>query len=151
VGGGTYSNVLSTPADLTQTSLENGIQDLMDFVDDQSLKIRVTPKCLVVPTALNFTARKLLESDYTVGSADNDVNPVNGLFTDLVVSPYLTDADGWFIISDIPHGLTWYNRRSSEIVRDNEFDTQNLKFLTTSRFSSGFTDSRGVYGSEGAA
>lgn len=151
VGGGTYRNQLSTASDLTQTSLETAIQDLMDFVDEQSLKIRVTPKCLVVPTALNFTARKLLESDYTVGSADNDVNPVTGLFTDLIVSPYLTDADAWFIVTDIPHGLTWYNRRASEIVRDNEFDTQNLKFASTKRFSSGWTDPRGIFGTAGAA
>ena len=151
VGGGTYRNQLSTASDLSQTSLETATQDLMDFVDDQSLKIRVMPKCLVVPTALNHTALKLIETDYVVGSADNDRNTTKGLFQDLVVSPYLTDNDAWFIVTDVPHGLVWYDRRDAEIVRDNEFDTQNLKFATTKRFSSGWTDPRGVFGTGGAA
>jgi len=147
VGGGTYRNQLATAADLNQDSLETAIQDLMDFVDDQSLKIRVMPKCLVVPTGLNFRARKLLETGYVTQSADNDINPLNGLFTDLVVSPYLTDVDNWFIVTDVPNGLTWYQRRAAEITRDNEFDTENLKFKTTERFSSGWTDPRGIMGS----
>jgi hypothetical protein len=151
VGGGTYRNQLSVAADLSQTSLETAVQDLMDLVDEQSLKIRVTPECLIVPTSLNFTARKLLETEFVVGSADNDKNTTMGIFKDLVVSPYLTDTDAWYIKTTVPHGLTWYNRRAAEIVRDNEFDTQNLKFLTTKRFSSDWTDPRGVFGSVGAA
>lgn len=150
VGGGTFSNQLAVSADLTQTSLEQAIQDLMDWVDDRSLKMRAMPKCLVVPTQLNFTARKLLETDYVVGSADNDKNPIPGLFQDLVVSPYLTDTDAWFIVTDVDNGLTWFNRREAEINRDNEFDTQNLKFATTKRFSSAWTDPRGIYASPGA-
>ncbi len=150
VGGGTYRNELATPADLTQTSIEQALQDLMDFVDDQNLKIRVMPKCLVVPTQVNFRARKILESSYVTGSADNDNNPIPGLFKDLVVSPYLTDTDAWFIITDVPNGMTWYNRRSAEITRDNEFDTENLKFKTTERFDSGWTDPRGAFGTAGA-
>lgn len=149
VGGGTFQNQLTTSADLTQTSLEQAIQDLMDWVDDRSLKMRAMPKCLVVPTQLNFTARKILETDYVVGSADNDKNPIPGLFQDLVVSPYLTDTDAWFIVTDVDNGLTWFNRRDAEINRDNEFDTQNLKFATTKRFSSGWTDPRGIYASPG--
>lgn len=150
VGGGTFRNQLNTASDLTQTSLEQAIQDLMDFVDDQSLKIRTLPKCLVVPTQLNFQARKLLESYGVVGSADNDKSGLPGTFQDLVVSPYLTDTDAWHIITDCPNGLTWYTRRSAEIDRDNEFDTQNLKFITTERFSSGWTDPRGFFHSPGA-
>jgi len=150
VGGGTYRNQLNTAADLSQTSLETGTQDLMDFVDEQSLKIRVMPKCLVVPTAMNHTALKLIESDLVVGSADNDPNTTKGLFQDLIVSPYLTDTDAWFIITDVPHGLMWFTRRAAELVRDNEFDTQNLKFATTERFSSGWSDPRGVFGTPGA-
>lgn len=150
VAGGTFRNQLSTPSDLTQTSLETAIQDMMDFVDDQSLKIRVLPKSLVVPTALNFTARKLLESGYVVGSADNDVNPVMGLFQDLVVSPWLTDPDAWFIITDVSNGLVWYDRRPAQLERDNEFDTQNLKFLQTKRWSSGWTNPRTSFASAGA-
>lgn len=150
VGGGTFRNQLATPADLTQTSLEQACQDLMDWVDDRSLKIRALPKCLTVPTQLNFTARKLLESSGIVGSADNDINPIPGLFSDLVVSPYLTDTDAWFIVTDVPNGLTWFTRRANEVGRDNEFDTENLKFKVTERFSSGWTDPRGVFGTAGA-
>lgn len=151
VGGGTFSNQLATAADLSQTSLETAIQNLMDFVDDQNLQINVQPKCLVVPTAINFRAKKLLETANVVGSADNDKNPIPGVGLDLVVSPWLTDTDAWFIVTDCPHGLTWYDRRNAEISRDNEFDTENLKFKVTSRFSSGWTDPRGVYGTAGAA
>ena len=150
VGGGTFRNELTTAADLTQTSIEQALQDLMDFVDDRSLKIRTMPKCLVVPTQFNFTARKILESANIVGSADNDKNPIPGLFEDLIVSPYLTDSDAWFIITDCPNGLTFFNRRSAEITRDNEFDTENLKFKTTRRWSSGWTDPRGVFGTSGS-
>lgn len=150
VGGGTFRNQLATASDLTQTSLEQALQDLMDFVDDQSLKIRVMPKCLLVPTQLNFRARKLLESSYVTGSADNDINPVPGLFQDLVVSPYLTDNDAWFIITDVPHGMTWYNRRDAEIGRDNEFSTENLQFKNTARWSSAWTDPRGSFATPGA-
>ena len=150
VAGGTYSNQLGTAADLTQTSIETAVQNLMDFLDDQSLKIRVMPKSLVVATANNFTARKILETANAVGTANNDINPVPGLFSELVVSPWLTDSDAWFIVTDVPNGLVWYDRRAAELVRDNEFDTQNLKFATTARFGSGWTDPRGVYGTAGA-
>lgn len=150
VGGGTFRNELTTSADLTQTALEQAIQDIMDFVDDQSLKIRVMPKALVVPTQLNFVAQKIIKTPNAVGSADNDINPIPGQNLDLVVSPYLTDTDAWFLTTDVDNGLTWYNRRAAEILRDNEFDTQNLKFATTKRFVSGWTDPRGVFGSPGA-
>lgn len=150
VGGGTFSNQLAVAADLTQTSLEQILQDLMDAVDDQQLKIRLMPKALVVPTQLNFRARKLLESSYTTGSGDNDINPVPGLFKDLVVSPYLTDSDAWFVITDSPNGLTHYWRRKAELGRDNEFDTENLKFKNTARWDNGWTDPRGAWGTPGA-
>ena len=150
VGGGTFSNQLATAADLTQTSLEQITQDIMEAVDDQSLKIRLLPKCLVVHPQSNHRARKLLESQYVTGSADNDVNTVKGMWQDLVVSPYLTDNDAWFVVTDCPNGLIWFWRRRSEIGRDNEFDTENLKFKTTARWSSGWTDPRGAWGTAGA-
>ncbi len=150
VGGGTFRNQLATAADLTQTSLEQACQDIMDWVDDRSLKVRLMPKCLLVPTQLNFTARRLMESEYIVGSADNDKSGIPGLFQDLVVSPYLTDSDAWTIVTDSEDGLIWYTRRAAEINRDNEFDTQNLKFATTTRFVSSWTNPRGIFFSPGA-
>lgn len=149
VAGGTYRNQLANAADLTQTSLETAVQDLMDFVDDQSLKIRVMPVTLVVPTALNFTAKKILETDRAVGSNDNDKNVVKGSMK-LIVSPWLTDPDTWFVITDCPDGLTWYDRWPAEMHRENEFDTMNLKMFTSRRFSSGWTNPRGVFVGIGA-
>ncbi len=150
VDGSTWSNRLATDSDLTQTAMEQQLQDIMDAVDDRQLKIRLMPKCLVVPTQLNFQARKILESYGIIGSANNDVNGIPGMFEDLVVSPYLTDVDAWFVVTNAPHGFTWYNRRPAEIARDNEFDTENLKFKTSSRFSSNWTDARCAWGTPGA-
>lgn len=150
VGGGTYSNTLATAADLTETSLEQAVIDLRNYVDDQSLKINTMPRKLVVPTQLEFVARKILETTQKLGSADNDKNVIRGSITDLVVSPYLTDNDAWFVTTDVMNGLTFFNRRAAEITRDNEFDTENLKFKTTRRFAVGWTDARGVYCVPGA-
>lgn len=154
VGGGTFRNQLATAADLTQTSLEQALQDVRDpavmAVDDQSLKILIQPRCLVVHPQNQFRAHKLLQSTYVTQSANNDVNPLVGLFTDLVVNPYLTDADAWYITTDVPNGLTWYWRRRAEMGRDNEFDTENLKFKNTGRWSVSWTDGRGAYATPGA-
>ena len=150
VGGGTYRNQLSTTSDLTQTTIEQMMQDISDLVDDQSLKINLRPRCLVVPTQVQFRARKIIESPYVTGSNDNDKNPIPGILSDLIVSPWLTDNDAWFIVTDCDDGLTWYDRRAAEIIRDNEFDTQNLKIATTKRFSLGWTNPRGVFGTAGA-
>ena len=149
VGGATYRNTLTTAADLTQTSLEQATTDLMDFVDDRNLKIQVMPKILLVPTANHWNAKKILETDRQVDSADNTKNVMNGIMTP-VTSPYLTDPDAWYITTDVPNGLITYNRRAAEIDRDNVFETQNLRFIVTRRFSSGWTDPRGAYGSPGA-
>lgn len=153
VMGGTYSNQLATPADLSQTSLETATNALMDHVDDQQLKINARPRKLVVPTALRHTAMKLLETEMVVGSADNDKNTAKGLFSGPpLVSPWLTDPDAWFIIVDIGEtdGLVWLDRRPVGLERDNEFTTQSLRFQTSGRWSSGWVDPRGVYGTAGA-
>ena len=150
VAGGTFSNILATPADLTQTSLETLSAQILDAVDDQGLRIRLLPRALVVATANNYTARKLMESPNVVGKADNDINPMMGQFRDVIVSPWLTDADAWFIVTDCDNGMVWYQRWAAELERDNEFDTKNLKFTLTNRFSLGNTDPRGVYGTAGA-
>lgn len=149
VAGGTYKNRPTTASDLTQTALEQAQIDSLDLVDDQGLKINVQNKMLIVPTALKFTAEKILGTEYEVDTANNTINPVRGSL-ELVVSPYLTDTDAWFIKTDVPNGLRFYNRRAAEIERDNEFSTQNLLFITTRRFSVGWTDPKGIYGSPGA-
>ena len=147
--GSAYSNRLATDADLSQTSIEQMFQDIMDLTDERGLKLRAMPKCLVVSTQENFRARKILESGYVTGSADNDINPIPGLVQDLVVSPYVTDPDSWFTTTTVRNGLAFYTRRAAEIERDNEFDTQNLKIITTKRFDVDVTDARGVFGTTG--
>lgn len=150
VAGGTYSNRLTTDSDLTQTSLESMLTQIMQAVDDKGLQIRLNPKCLVVHPSNNFQARKLLESTYVVGSADNDVNPLPGLFQDLVVSPYLTDTDAWWVTTDCPNSMIFFRRRRTEVSRDNEFNTENLQIKITGRWDVGWADPRGIYGTPGA-
>lgn len=149
VGGGTYQNRPTVASDLTQTALEQAQIDTLNLVDDQGLKINVMNKMLIVPTALKFTAEKILGTEYEVDTANNTINPVRGSL-ELVVSPYITDSDSWYIKTDVRNGLTFMDRRAAEIERDNEFNTQNLLFITTRRFSVGSTDPRGTYGSPGA-
>lgn len=149
VAGGVLSNMPTVASDLTQTALEQADIDILGFVDDQSLKTKITGKVLVVPVALKHVASKILNTQYAVGSNDNDVNTVAGTLK-LVVSPYLTDPDAWFITTDSTNGLTFMNRREAAMERDNEFTTQNLAMITTRRFSVGATDPRGIYGTAGA-
>ena len=150
VGGGTYSNQLTVAADLSQTSLEQAVTDIMAHTDDLGLQIMVQPKILIVPNELNFVSRRLLETDFVIGSADNDRNGLKGLFKDLVVSPWLTDADAWFIKTDVPLGMMFFWRRKPEPERDNEYETHNLKFSISARFSSGLADPRAMFGTAGA-
>ena len=149
VAGGTFSNTPATASDLTMTSLEQAVIDLMSFVDDQSKYIKVTPRILVVPTALWAIGEKVLTSDRVVGSSDNDPNVVRGKMK-LLVSPYLTDSDAWFVTTDVPTGFRFYERRAAEIDKDNEFTTQNMAFVTTKRWSSGWINPRCAYGTAGA-
>lgn len=148
VTGGTYANEPATGADLSETAIEDAYTTIRDFVDDQGLKVFIQPKMLVAPTALEWTAKKILQTEKEVGTANNDKNVIAGS-VELIVSPYLTDPDAWFITTDCMDGLCWYWRRQVEMLRDNEFDTQNLKFATTWRSSSGWINPRGIYGSSG--
>ena len=147
--GGTYSNILATASDLTQTAIEQSLIDISNWVDDMGLRINLKAVKLLVPTALQFTARKIMETQNEVGSADNTKNVIAGSLQ-VIVSPYLTDTDQWQIITNAKNGLTHYDRRAPQMERDNEFSTQNLQMLTTMRFASGWTDAHGVFGSPGA-
>ena len=149
VGGGTQSNIPDTASDLTMTSFETACTDIMDFVDEQGLRMFAKPRVLVVGTSLWATGEKIMGTDRAVGSADNDINVVRGK-AKLLVSPWLTDQDAWHTITDVPNGLVSYLRWAEQLDRDNEFSTQNLQFIATKRWSQGFTDHRGSYHSQGA-
>lgn len=148
-------NELTTPADLSEASLEQAVIDLKDFRDHRGLRMMVSPMKLVVPLALRYEARRLLASELRPGVADNDVNATKSLGDmgagDVIVNNYLTDNDAWFITTDVPNGLTYMVRREAEIGTDNDFDTENAKFKATMRVDAGWTDPRGVFGSPGAA
>lgn len=148
--GGTQSNMPSTAADLTQTSLEQAFIDIAGWTDDQGLKIQVGLRSLLVPRQLRFTAQKILRTSGEVGTDANTINPMNNAM-EMIEWVYLTDPDAWIVLTDQREaGLISFLRRPAELERDNEFDTQNLKMLTTKRWSMGATDWRCVYGSAGA-
>jgi len=147
--GTTFRNQPSVASDLTQTSLEQAVIDISNYVDDRNLPILVLGKTLIVPNELQHIAKKLLGTKFAVGSADNDISTIADTM-DLVVNPYLTDTDAWFIKTDVDNGFTWMDRMAADIDRDNEFDTKNLRFSAVRRFSAGMTDPRGGYGSAGA-
>jgi len=148
--GGTQRNTPLTNADLTQTSLESAIIDIMDFRDENNQRMNFAAKALIVSRSDYFNATKILQTKYKVGAADNDVNVISNLNLDLVVTNYLIDQDAWFVKTNAQNGLTFYTRRAAGIERDNDISTQNLAIVTTERFDTGWTDWRGAWGSPGA-
>lgn len=136
---------------LSQTSLENACIFIRKWTDDQDLKINAKGLTLIVPPDLQYTAEKILNTEYEVGTANNTINPVRGKMK-LVVSNWLTDTDAWFIKTDQAKksGLVFMDRRARDIQRDSDFNTQNFLFSTSRRFSVGCADWRCIWGSSGA-
>jgi phage major head subunit gpT-like protein len=147
--GGTFKNEPTNAADLSATSLEQAMIDIGDFVDDRGLIVAAKPKMLVVPTELSWRAQRLLGSTLDPESANNAINPANGMVP-FTVNNFLTDPDAWFLTTTVDNGLVFYWRRRPEFTRDNDFDTENAKFKTTFRCVMGWDDPRGIYGSPGA-
>lgn len=151
VAGGTWANELATSADISEAALEQAVIDLMKFTNDRGLKINIMPKSLIIPVDLWPETQKILDTQYEVGTANNTVNVIRGKFPGgLVVNHYLTDPDAFFIRTNSPHGMKYFERRGDSFDMDNDFDTENAKFKATSRYSFGATDPRGLYGSPGA-
>jgi len=151
--GGTWSNELTVPADISETSLEQACIDIMKLTNDRGLKISVMPESLIIAPDNVFEVERILKSPLRVGTADNDVNALArmGKFPGGVkVNHYLTDADAWYIRTNVPDGLKCFKRRGMEFTVDNDYDTENAKFKSTERYSFGWTDPRAIYGSAGA-
>lgn len=148
VGGGTGSNLLATPADLSETSLEQAMIDIAATTDDRGLPLALRPMKLVVAPSMEWTASRLLKSTLTPGSNQNAINPAKGLMP-FVVNHYFTDPDQWIILCE-DHEMWWFWRRKPEFDEGNDFDTEDAKFKGTARWSNGWSDWRGVYGSQGA-
>lgn len=151
VTGGTWQNELTTAADISEASLEQACIDIGKWTDDRGLKIAAKPTKLIVPVDLDFEANKIMKTEYEVGTANNTVNIVRSRFPGgVLVSHYLTDTDAWFIKTDVEHGLKFFERRAAQFETDNDWDTDNAKFKVSTRYSVGWSDPRGIYGSPGA-
>ena len=151
VAGGTWQNELTTAADVSEAAFEQACIDISKWTDDRGLKIAVRPKKLIIPVDLDFEVNKILKTEYEVGTANNTVNIVRSRFPGgAEVNHYLTDTDAWFIMTDVDNGLKYYTRRDDSFATDNDFDTDNAKYKATARYSFGWSDARGIYGSPGA-
>mgnify|MGYP003114720842 FL=1 len=153
VGGGTYKNELSTAADLNETSLEQAMIDIAGFIDNRGLKVAVKARKMIIPVNLQFIAERLLKTDLRVGTADNDINAsksMNVIPEGYTINHYLSDTDAFFIITDAPNGLKYFNRAPVKTSMEGDFNTGNVKYKARERYSFGWSDPRGIFGSPGA-
>jgi hypothetical protein len=154
VSGGTNSNRPATAADLNETSLENAVIQIAAWTDERGLLIAAKPKKLIVPPALQFVATRLLETNLRVGTADNDINALknNGSIPEgYTINHYLTDTNGWYLTTDVPNGLKHFVRSPLANSMDGDFDTGNVRYKARERYSFGWSDPLGMYGSPGSA
>ena len=150
---GTFSNTLSTQADPNETSLEQALIDIAALTDERGLKIAARGTKLIIPSANQFNAERLLKSQGRVGTADNDINAVKSLGMipqGYRVNNYLTDTDSWYIITDVPNGMKHFDRSPLTTKMEGDFDTGNVRYKARERYVFGVSDPRGIYGVEGA-
>lgn len=152
IAGGTSSNIIATAADLSEAALEQACIDISGFTNDRGLLIGVRPESLVISRYMPFEAKRILQTDGRVGTNNNDLNALKdmGMIPKVIVNHYLTDQDAWFIRTNVKNGMKYFERRADAFDMDNDFDTENAKFKATARYSFGWTDWRGIYGSAGA-
>ena len=151
---GTFKNELSTAADLNETSLEQALIDIAAMTDERGLKIAAKGVKMIIPSALQFTAERLMKSQGRTGTADNDINAVGNMGMipqGYVVNHYLTDTDAFFIKTDVPNGLKMFVRAPIKTAMEGDFETGNVRYKARERYSFGFSDPRGIFGSPGAA
>jgi hypothetical protein len=153
VSGGVNSNIPSTPADLNETSLEAAVIQISLWSDERGLLIAAKPKKLVVPPSLQFVATRLLETELRVGTTDNDINAIknNGSISEgYCINHYLTDTNAWFLTTDVPNGMKHFVRTPLSNSMDGDFDTGNVRYKSRERYSFGWSDPLGMFGSAGA-
>jgi len=150
---GNQSNILATPADLSEVSLEAILIQIADMKDDRGLRVAAQGTQLVIPTAYTFVAERLLESQLRTATADNDINAIRQggyLPQGYHIMRRLTDSDQWFVQTDIPDGLKMFQRSPMKKGMEGDFETGNVRYKVRERYSFGATDWRGVFGSQGA-
>ena len=153
VSAGNQRNELETPADLRETSIEQALIHIGAIKDERGFKIAAKGMKLIIPSALQFTAERIMKSSARVGTADNDLNAVKSMGMipqGYVVNNYLTDTDAWFIKTDVPNGMKHFERAAIKTAMEGDFDTGNVRYKARERYSFGWSDWRGIFGSEGA-
>jgi hypothetical protein len=154
VSGGTNSNIPTVATDLNETALENAVIQIAAWTDERGLLIAAKPRKLVIPPSLQFVATRLLETELQVNTADNNINAIksNGSIPEgYTVNHFLTDTDAWFLTTDVPNGLKHFVRTPLSQNMDGDFDTGNVRYKARERYSFGWSDPLGMYGSVGAA
>jgi hypothetical protein len=150
---GNQSNVPSTAADLSETSLEQALIDIAGYQDERGLKIAAQGQKMIIPKELQFTAERIMKSQGRVGTADNDINAIKAMGMvpqGYTVNHYLTDTDAWFIKTDVPNGMKHFVRAPLKTAMEGDFDTGNVRYKARERYSFGWSDWRGIYGNQGA-
>jgi hypothetical protein len=153
VSGGTNSNTFSTEADLNETSLEAAVIQIAAWTDERGLLIAAKPKKLVVPPSLMFVATRLLETKLRVGTTNNDISAINNNGTipeGYTVNHFLTDVNAWFLLTDVPNGMKMFERTPLQNSMDGDFDTGNVRYKSRERYSFGWSDPLGAFGSSGS-
>jgi hypothetical protein len=153
VSGGTNSNRPATNADLNETSLENAVIQIAAWTDERGLLIAAMPRKLIIPPALQFVATRLLETNLRVGTTDNDINALknNGSIPEgYAINHFLTDTNGWYLTTDVPNGMKHFERTPLSNSMDGDFDTGNVRYKSRERYSFGWSDPLGMFGSPGA-
>ena len=150
---GNQSNRPTTYSDLSETSLEQALIDIAGYQDERGLKIAAQGMKMIIPKELEFTATRILKSQGRVGTADNDINALKSMGMvpqGYTVNHYLTDTNAWFIKTDVPNGMKHFVRAPLKTAMEGDFDTGNVRYKARERYSFGWSDWRGVYGSQGA-
>lgn len=153
VGGGTNNNTQTTPTDLNETALEQAVINIAAWTDERGLLIAAQPRKLIVPPGNQFVATRLLETELRVGTADNDINALknNGSIPEgYSINHYLTDSDAYFLTTDVPNGMKHFVRTPLSTSMDGDFDTGNVRYKARERYSFGWSDPLGMWGSPGA-
>ena len=153
VNGGTNSNTFTTQADLNETSLEAAVIQIAAWTDERGLLIAAKPRKLIIPPGLMFVAKRLLDTELRVGTTDNDINALKAMGSipeGYKVNHFLTDTNGWFLLTDVPNGLKHFVRTPLANSMDGDFDTGNVRYKSRERYSFGWSDPLGTFGSAGS-
>ena len=154
ISGGVNYNSPTTGVDLNETALENAVIQIAAWTDERGLLIAAKPRKLVIPPALMFVAKRLLDTELRVATADNDINAIKQMGAipeGFTVNHFLTDTNAWFLTTDVPNGLKHFERMPLSNSMDGDFDTGNVRYKARERYSFGWSDPLGIWGSSGSS